>query len=141
MIIDSFGEEETMNIGKMLGGKAKKGDVFCLVGEISAGKTHLTKGFAKGLLIQDDIISPTFTIVNSYESGKIPFHHFDVYRIENIEELENIGFYDYIDSDDNICLIEWAEMIESAIPNNAIWIKIGKDLTKGENYRFIEIEE
>lgn len=140
MKIDSFTEEETISIGNMLGSEAKKGDVFCLVGEISAGKTHLTKGFAKGLLIEEEIVSPTFTIVNSYENGRIPFNHFDVYRIEQIEELENIGFDDYINSD-SVCLIEWAEMIENAIPKDAIWVKISKDLEKGENYRVIEIED
>ncbi len=140
MKIDSYSENETIEIGKMLGFEAKRGDVFCLVGEISAGKTHLTKGFAQGLLIEDEIVSPTFTIVNQYDTGRLNFYHFDVYRLENQEELENIGYEEYFYGD-GVCLIEWPEMIKDYIPKDAIWVKIDKDITKGENYRIIDVEE
>ncbi len=140
MIIPSYSEDDTKNVGFMLADNAKKGDIFCLVGDISAGKTHLTKGFASGLMIEDEIVSPTFTIVNSYDSGKLLFHHFDVYRLENPNELENIGFDDYIYGD-GVCLIEWADMIEEYIPKDAIWINLSKDDAKGDNYRKIEINE
>lgn len=139
MKIDSYSENETIDVGKMLGAEAKRGDIFCVAGDLSAGKTHLTKGFAQGLNIEEDIVSPTFTIVNQYNSGRIDFYHFDVYRLNNPNEIENIGYEDYFYGD-GVCLIEWAEMIKEYVPENAIWINIKKDLKKGENYRMIEIE-
>ncbi len=140
MKLKSFSEQETKEIGLMLGMEARKGDVICLVGDLSAGKTHLTKGIAMGLKIEEEIVSPTFTIVNQYKSGRLPFNHFDVYRLENPSELENIGYEDYFYGD-GVCVIEWAEMIKDYIPENAIWVNISKDLTKGENARIIEIDE
>ncbi len=138
MQVVSLCEKDTEEVGKMLGCEARRGDVFCLVGDLSAGKTHFTKGFAEGLLIEDEIVSPTFSIVNTYSEGRIKFHHFDVYRLENQNELENIGYEDYFYGD-GVCLIEWADMIKDYIPDTAIWITIKKDLSKGENYRDIEI--
>lgn len=139
MKIESYSEEETIEIGKMLGFEAKRGDIFCLVGDISAGKTHLAKGFSEGLLIEDTISSPTFTIVNTYDSGRMNFFHFDVYRLENPSELENIGYEEYFYSN-GVCLIEWADMIKDYIPENAIWVTIEKDLEKGSDYRIVTIE-
>lgn len=139
MEIESFSELETIEVGKMFGVEAKKGDIFCLVGDISAGKTHFTKGFAKGLLIEDNISSPTFTIVNKYDSGRLDFNHFDVYRLEDKDELINIGYEDYFYSD-GVTLIEWADMIKDFIPEEAIWIKIEKNLEKGNDYRIITVE-
>lgn len=139
MEIESFSELETIEVGKMFGFEAKKGDIFCLVGDISAGKTHFTKGFAKGLLIEDNISSPTFTIVNKYDSGRLDFNHFDVYRLEDKDELINIGYEDYFYSD-GVTLIEWADMIKDFIPEEAIWIKIEKNLEKGNDYRIITVE-
>ncbi len=140
MILKSFSEQETIEIGLMIGMEAKKGDVICLVGDLSAGKTHLTKGIATGLQIEDEIVSPTFNIVNQYNSGRLPFNHFDVYRLENPSEIENIGYEDYFYGD-GVCVIEWPEMIKDYIPEDAIWVNISKDLTKGENARIIEIDE
>lgn len=139
MKIESFCENETIEIGKMLGQEAKKGDIFCLVGDISAGKTHLTKGFAEGLKIEESISSPTFNIVNTYDEGRLDFYHFDVYRLEDASEINNIGYEDYFFGD-GVCLVEWAEMIKDYIPEDAIWIKMEKDLSKGEEYRLITIE-
>ncbi len=140
MKLKSFSEQETKEIGLMLGMEAKKGDVFCLVGDLSAGKTHLTKGIAMGLGIEDEIVSPTFTIVNQYDGGRLKFNHFDVYRLEDPKELENIGYEDYFYGD-GVCVVEWAEMVKDYIPENAIWVNISKDLSKGENARIVEIEE
>lgn len=139
MKIESYSKEETIEIGKMLGFEAKRGDIFCLVGDISAGKTHLAKGFSEGLLIEDTISSPTFTIVNTYDSGRMNFFHFDVYRLEDPSELENIGYEEYFYSN-GVCLIEWADMIKDYIPENAIWVTIEKDLEKGDDYRVVTIE-
>ncbi len=139
MIIESFCEEETYNIGVMIGSEAKVGDVICLDGELGAGKTAFTKGFASALKIDENITSPTFNIVNTYEGFKKLFH-FDVYRIKYEDELDDIGFDEYIFGD-GVCLIEWAKNIKSSIPKDAIWVEIQKDLSKGEDYRIIKINE
>lgn len=139
MILESHSEEETFNMGFMIGTEAKIGDIICLDGELGAGKTAFTKGFAEALKIEEHITSPTFNIVNTYEGFKKLFH-FDVYRIKYEDELDDIGFDEYIFGD-GVCLIEWAENIKNLIPENAIWVKIEKDLTKGENYRTIKINE
>ncbi len=136
----SMTEEETKNIGVMLGAEARKGDIICLSGDLSAGKTHLTKGIAIGLQIEEEIISPTFSIVNSYDNGRLKLHHFDVYRLEDPSEIENIGYEDYFFGD-GVCVIEWPEMIKDYIPKDAIWVNLSKNLEKGENARNIEIEE
>ncbi len=141
MIIETFSVEETINIGKMIGEEALKGDIFCVSGDLGCGKTAFSKGFALGMKIQDEITSPTFTIVNKYvnELEKELFH-FDVYRIEDISEMDNIGYEEYFFGN-GVCLIEWAEIIEEIIPDNAIWITIEKDLSKGYDYRIIKINE
>ena len=134
-IWESGREEESFQIAKKLGEKAKKGEIYCLEGELGTGKTVFAKGFAKGLGIEETVDSPTFTIVKEYQ-GREKLYHFDVYRIEDVEELQEIGFSEMI-SGDAICLIEWASQIEEEIPENAKWITIEKDLEKGFDYRRI----
>ena len=134
-IWESGMEEESFQIAKKLGEKAKKGEIYCLEGELGTGKTVFAKGFAKGLGIEEIVDSPTFTIVKEYQ-GREKLYHFDVYRIEDVEELQEIGFSEMI-SGDAVCLIEWASQIEEEIPENAKWITIEKDLEKGFDYRRI----
>lgn len=138
-IWESGSEEESFQLAKKLGEKAKKGEIYCLEGELGTGKTIFAKGFAKGLGIEEIVDSPTFTIVKEYR-GREKLYHFDVYRIEDIEELQEIGFSEMI-SGDAICLIEWASQIEEEIPENAKWITIEKDLEKGFDYRRIRMGE
>ena len=134
-IWESGREEESFQLAKKLGEKAKKGEIYCLEGELGTGKTVFAKGFAKGLEIEEIVDSPTFTIVKEYQ-GREKLYHFDVYRIEDVEELQEIGFSEMI-SGDAVCLIEWASRIEEEIPENAKWITIEKDLEKGFDYRRI----
>ena len=139
MKIETFNAEETYKIGEQMGREAKAGDVLCLVGDLGVGKTVFTQGFAAGLGITEPVSSPTFTIVQTYDEGRIPFYHFDVYRIGDIEEMEEIGYDDYFFGE-GVCLIEWAELIEELIPEGAISITIEKDLEKGFDYRKITVE-
>lgn len=138
MIYISNSPEDTMSIGNEIGCNAKKGEIYCLVGNLGVGKTVFTKGFAAGIGIQEHITSPTFTIVNQYEGPKMPFYHFDVYRIQDIEEMEEIGYEEYFFGE-GVCFIEWANFIDEIIPKEAIWIYIDKDLSKGEDYREIAV--
>ena len=138
-IWESRSEAESFQLARRLGEKAKKGEIYCLEGELGTGKTVFAKGFAKGLGIEEIVDSPTFTIVKEYQ-GREKLYHFDVYRIEDIEELQEIGFSEMI-SGDAICLIEWASQIEEEIPENAKWITIEKDLEKGFDYRRIRMGE
>lgn len=140
MIIETHSEKETFELGKTLGEKAKPGNVFTLEGDLGVGKTIFTKGFAKGLEIEEAISSPTFTIVQVYESGRLPFYHFDVYRIGDVEEMDEIGFEDYVYGD-GVSMIEWANLIEEILPNNCRNILIEKDLEKGFDYRKITIDD
>ncbi len=138
-IYETFSEEETKKIGFLLGEKAKAGEIYCLNGDLGAGKTIFTKGFAKGLDIkEEDVTSPTFTIVNEYE-GKLPFYHFDVYRIASLEEMEYTGYEEYFFGQ-GVCMIEWAEIIKELLPKQVIYITIQKDYTKSECYRKIVVE-
>ena len=139
MKYDSFNADETEKIGVLIGGLARKGNVYTLSGDLGAGKTVLAKGFAKGLGIREMISSPTFTIVNVYESGVMPFYHFDVYRICDPEEMYEIGLDDYLYGS-GVCLIEWGELIDDLLPENTVRIRIGKDPDKGEDYRLISIK-
>lgn len=140
MLFISNSEEETIEIAKHIGAKAEKGQVYCLVGDLGVGKTVFTKGFAKGMGIEEHITSPTFTIVNSYEGSKMPLYHFDVYRIQDIEEMDEIGYEEYFYGD-GISFIEWANYIEELVPEDAIWLYIKKDLSKGYDYREIFIQD
>jgi len=135
---ESFKAEDTYNIGKKLAGVAHPGMIVCLDGDLGVGKTVFTKGFAAGLGVTDSVSSPTFTIVQEYTDGRVPFYHFDVYRIADIEEMYEIGYEDYFA--EGACVLEWASIIKDLIPPDAVWIKITKDLEKGFDYRKIEIE-
>lgn len=130
--------EETINIGLSIGNLLKPGDIICLTGDLGTGKTHITKGIAKGLGIKEHITSPTFTIVNEYDSGRLKLYHFDVYRVSEPDEIYAIGFDDYIFSD-GVSIIEWANYIEEILPNEYLHILIEKDLSMGEDYRKITI--
>ncbi len=139
MIIETYSENETKKAGYILGQKAQCGEIYCLKGDLGVGKTVFTKGFAEGLGISEHITSPTFTIVNEYESGRIPLYHFDVYRIADPDEMYNIGCDEYFFGD-GVCLIEWAELISDILPSNVKWIEISKDFNiDNENYRKIEV--
>jgi len=140
MIIETRSAEETYQLGIEIGQKAKKGQVYTLVGDLGVGKTVFTQGLAKGLEIEEPISSPTFTIVQVYDEGRLPFYHFDVYRIGDISEMDEIGFEDYVYGE-GVSLIEWANLIEEILPEERISITIEKDLEKGFDYRKITIEE
>ena len=140
MIIETNSPQETKELGKKMAERAKPGDVFTLVGDLGVGKTVFTQGIAEGLGIDEPVNSPTFTIVQEYESGRMPFYHFDVYRIGDPEEMDEIGFDDYIYGD-GLCLIEWADLIEEILPEKRVAIRIEKDLEKGFGYRRITIQE
>ena len=138
MVVESTSEQDTYQLGFSLGEQAAAGDVFCLVGDLGVGKTVFTKGFASGLGITEPITSPTFTIVQVYEEGRLPLYHFDVYRISDVEEMEEIGYEDYIYGD-GVSFIEWANLIEDILPKRRRVITIEKDLEKGFDYRRITI--
>ncbi len=140
MIIETHSEKETFELGKSLGEKAMPGDVFTLEGDLGVGKTIFTKGFAVGLGIKEQISSPTFTIVQVYEEGRLPFYHFDVYRIGDIEEMDEIGYEDYVYGD-GVSMIEWANLIEDILPEKRRNVLIEKDLEKGFDYRKITIDD
>ena len=139
MKIETFSEKETFELVKKLGTEAKPGQVYALLGDLGVGKTILTKGFAEGIGITEPVSSPTFTIVQVYEEGRMPFYHFDVYRIGDIEEMDEIGYEDCFYGE-GVCLVEWANLIEEIMPENTIWITIEKDLEKGFDYRRIEVK-
>ena len=139
MVFESFSEADTFALGKKIGREAKAGDVYTLIGDLGVGKTAFTKGVAQGLEIKEPICSPTFTIIQVYEEGRLPFYHFDVYRIGNVEEMEEIGFEDYIYAE-GVSMIEWANLIEEILPPSYQQIRIEKDLEKGFDYRKITIE-
>lgn len=140
MVIETNSPEETFELGRQLGQKAAAGEVYTLIGDLGVGKTVLTQGIAKGLGIDEPISSPTFTIVQIYESGRIPFYHFDVYRIGDVEEMDEIGFDDYVYGE-GLTMIEWANLIEEILPEHYSQITIEKDLERGFDYRRITIEE
>lgn len=138
MVIETRAPEETFALGKKIGRAAKPGQIYTLTGDLGVGKTVFTQGVADGLDITEPISSPTFTIIQVYEEGRLPFYHFDVYRIGDIEEMEEIGYDDYFFGQ-GICLIEWADLIEEILPEKLIQITIEKDLTQGFEYRKIQI--
>lgn len=140
MIYESFTPEDTFRIGEMIAGQAKPGEIYTLNGDLGVGKTVFTKGIARGLGIEEPVTSPTFTIIQEYNSGRLPLYHFDVYRVGDPEEMYEIGYEDYFYGQ-GICLIEWAQLIEELIPSEAVRIYIDKDLEKGLDYRRIRIEK
>ena len=139
MIIETNTPKETFDFGKSRGEQAKAGTVYTLIGDLGVGKTVLTQGLAKGLDILEPINSPTFTIVQVYEEGRLPLYHFDVYRIGDVEEMEEIGYEDYFYGE-GVSLIEWANLIEEILPKDIIAVTIEKDLEKGFDYRKITVE-
>ena len=139
MVIETRSPEETFSLGEKIGRAALPGHIYTLTGDLGVGKTVFTQGVAAGLGISEAVSSPTFTIVQVYEEGRLPFYHFDVYRIGDIEEMEEIGYDDYFFGQ-GICLIEWAELIEEIIPEKRISIIIEKDLEQGFDYRRITVE-
>lgn len=137
--VESRSAADTFAYGKVLGEKAAPGEVYTLVGDLGVGKTVFTQGFAAGLGITEPVNSPTFTILQSYEEGRMPLYHFDVYRIGDVEEMEEIGYEDCFYGD-GVCLIEWADLIREILPEDSIHIMIEKDLRKGFDYRKIIIQ-
>ncbi|MCI8495111.1 MAG: tRNA (adenosine(37)-N6)-threonylcarbamoyltransferase complex ATPase subunit type 1 TsaE [Lachnospiraceae bacterium] len=137
-IIETNTPEETYALGRKLGEQAKPGQVYTLIGDLGVGKTVFTQGVAKGLLIEEPVNSPTFTIVQVYEEGRMPFYHFDVYRIGDIGEMEEVGYEDYFYGQ-GLTMIEWADLIPELLPEKYWEIKIEKDLEKGFDYRRITI--
>lgn len=140
MIIETKSPEQTFEIGKSLGKRAKAGQVYTLTGEMGVGKTLFTQGFAAGMGIEEPVSSPTFTIVQVYEGGTLPFYHFDVYRIGDIEEMYEVGFEEYV-MGEGVSLIEWADLIKEILPEKRTEICIEKNLEQGFEYRKITIKE
>ena len=137
---ETHGPQETFEIGKQLGLEAKPGEVYCLDGDLGVGKTIFTQGFAEGLGISEPVNSPTFTIVQQYDTGRLPLYHFDVYRIGDISEMDEIGYEDCFYGE-GVSLIEWSQLIEDILPEQVTEITIEKDLEKGFDYRRIKVEE
>ncbi|HIY64638.1 MAG TPA: tRNA (adenosine(37)-N6)-threonylcarbamoyltransferase complex ATPase subunit type 1 TsaE [Candidatus Mediterraneibacter stercoripullorum] len=140
MVIETRSPKETFLLGKRLGENARPGQVFTLTGDLGVGKTVFTQGLANGLGIEEPVSSPTFTIVQVYEEGRLPFYHFDVYRIGDVEEMDEVGFEDYI-MGDGVSLIEWADLIREILPDKRTEVLIEKDLEQGFDYRKITITE
>jgi len=125
-------ENEMKAFGHGLGKILSKGDVVCLSGDLGAGKTTLTKAIAIGMGIDDYVTSPSYTIVNEYE-GRLNLYHFDVYRINDVEEMYELGYEEYFFGS-GVCIIEWAGMVEDLLPEKRIWVEIyqGDSLEKRE---------
>lgn len=140
MIIETFSSEETAELGRKIGRLVQPGDIICLNGDLGAGKTVFTQGIADGLEIDDSICSPTFTLIQEYEQGRIPLYHFDVYRISGPWDMDDLGYEDYFFGN-GVCLVEWGCLIEELLPDNTIMITIEKDLEKGFDYRRITISK
>ena len=138
MIFETMSEKETFELGRKLGKDAMPGQIFCLDGDLGVGKTVFTQGFAEGLSIEESVNSPTFTIVQVYDEGRIPLYHFDVYRIGDPEEMYEIGYEEYFFGE-GVCLIEWSKLIDELIPEEAVKVTIEKDLEKGLDYRRITL--
>ena len=139
-VLESYSEEDTFHFGEMMGTEASPGPVITLRGNLGVGKTVFTKGFAVGLGITEIVNSPTFTILQIHEGGRLPLYHFDVYRIGDVSEMDEIGFEDYVYGD-GVSLIEWAELIQEILPETRISVEIEKDLEKGEDYRRITVKK
>ena len=140
MIYESLKWEDTFMLGKKLGMEAVAGQLYCLNGDLGVGKTVFTQGFAEGLGITEPVSSPTFTILQEYEEGRIPFYHFDVYRIADPEEMYELGYEDYFFGE-GVCLVEWAVLIQDLLPKQRTVITIEKNLDKGFDYRKITVEK
>ena len=139
MMIESFGPGDTYSLGQRLGREAKKGDIFCLNGDLGVGKTVFTQGFAAGLGITEPVNSPTFTILQQYDEGRLPLYHFDVYRIGDVSEMDEVGYEDCFYGD-GVTLIEWPERIRELLPEHVVTVTIEKNQEKGFDYRKITVE-
>lgn len=139
MVYETHTPEETSRLGENLGRKALPGTVYCLEGDLGVGKTVFTQGFARGLGIEEPVNSPTFTILQIYEDGTMPLYHFDVYRIGDVEEMEEIGYEDCFYGQ-GVCLVEWPSLVREILPEDVVWIRIEKDLERGFDYRKITVE-
>jgi len=140
MVYETYSAKETAELGRQLAELAQPGSVYTLIGELGVGKTVFTQGIAEGLGITEPVCSPTFTILQVYDGGRMPFHHFDVYRIADIGEMDEIGYEDYFYGD-GLSMIEWADLIEEILPPSYRRITIEKDLEKGFDYRKITVEQ
>lgn len=138
-VVETASREDTYALGRALGERSGPGQVYTLIGDLGVGKTVFTQGFARGLGITETVNSPTFTILQIYEEGRMPFYHFDVYRIADVEEMEEIGYEDCFYGE-GVCLIEWADLIEEILPGRRIKVSIEKNLEKGFDYRKITLE-
>ena len=139
-IIETESAEETFALAKKWGGLCKPGTVIALIGDLGTGKTVFAKGFAAGLGVHGGVSSPTYTIVQQYDDGRLPLYHFDVYRISDVSEMDETGFEDCIGSE-GVTLVEWADMIREIMPADTIWITIEKDTEKGFEYRKVVVED
>lgn len=139
-ITETHSAEETFELGRQIGQQARAGEVYTLIGDLGVGKTVLTQGVAAGLGIEEPVSSPTFTILQIYEEGRLPFYHFDVYRIGDVEEMEEIGYEDCFYGE-GVCLVEWANLIQEILPQEYRQITIEKDLEKGFDYRKITVTD
>ena len=140
MVLESHSPQDTFKLGEEIGKNAKPGTVYALLGDLGVGKTVFIQGVARGLGITEPVNSPTFTIVQVYEEGRLPFYHFDVYRIGDVEEMEEIGYEDYFYGE-GVCFVEWANLVEEIMPKETVWVEIKKDLSKGFDFREIQIKE
>ena len=138
-VYETYSAEETYRLGQKFGERAQPGQIYTLTGDLGTGKTVFTQGFAAGMGIRESVNSPTFTILQEYEEGRLPFYHFDVYRIGDIEEMEEIGYEDCFYGE-GVCLVEWADLIQELLPEETCRITIEKDMEKGMDYRRITVE-
>ncbi len=140
MVFESTSSQMTFDFAKKIGEKLKSGDVLCLDGDLGVGKTVFTKGVAAGLGIKDDVSSPTFTLIQEYYGGRLPLYHFDVYRIDGLWDMDDLGYEEYFYGE-GVCLVEWGSMIKELFPENTIYVRIEKDLEKGFDYRKITVSK
>lgn len=140
MIIESYSPEITAELGNRIGKQVVAGDVICLNGDLGVGKTVFTQGLAVGLGISEPVNSPTFTLIQEYDEGRIPLYHFDVYRISGPWDMDDLGYEDYFYGE-GVCLVEWGNLIEELLPENTIFVTIEKDLEKGFDYRKITVSK
>ena len=140
MVFESTSSQMTFEFAKKIGEKLKSGDVLCLDGDLGVGKTIFTKGVAAGLGIKDDVSSPTFTLIQEYYGGRLPLYHFDVYRIDGLWDMDDLGYEEYFYGE-GVCLVEWGSMIKELFPENTIYVRIEKDLEKGFDYRKITVSK
>ena len=139
-VFESTSSQMTFEFAKKIGEKLKSGDVLCLDGDLGVGKTVFTKGVAAGLGIKDDVSSPTFTLIQEYYGGRLPLYHFDVYRIDGLWDMDDLGYEEYFYGE-GVCLVEWGSMIKELFPENTIYVRIEKDLEKGFDYRKITVSK